>query len=96
MLSSVTVNFSRVSVTRVGPERKGSVRWILESEVMRRFCAKTLVSTEQVEEKLGESVHVRIDAGALGTTFYLLTFIVRPLLVTHVLILLFSLRTKSS
>ena len=63
---------------------------------MRRTCAKTLVFTEQVEEKLGKSVHVRIDPGALGTTFYLPTFIVPPLLVTHVLIPLLSPRTKSS
>jgi len=41
------------------------------------------------------AVHARIDPGALGAAFYIPTFIVPPLLISHALILLLSLRPRS-
>jgi hypothetical protein len=42
------------------------------------------------------AINARIDPGALGAAFYIPTFIVPPLLVSHALILLLSLRPRSS
>jgi hypothetical protein len=42
------------------------------------------------------AVHARIDPGALGAAFYIPTFVVPPLLVSHALILLLSPRPRSS
>jgi hypothetical protein len=42
------------------------------------------------------AIHARIDPGALGATFYIPTFVVPPLLVSHALILWLSLRPGSS
>lgn len=42
------------------------------------------------------AVRAGIDPGAFGTTFYIPTFVVPPLLVSHTLILLLSLRPQTS
>ncbi len=42
------------------------------------------------------AVHAQIDPGALGAAFYIPTFVVPPLLISHWLILWLSLRPRSS
>jgi hypothetical protein len=42
------------------------------------------------------AIHARMDPGALGAAFYIPTFVVPPLLVSHALILWLSLRPASS